>query len=153
MSRSNKSKSKKPSVLKLGCISWVIMVTVMTVIIGIFDDSPPGSTSSESTYITDNSSDEDYKESLSENESAIETTTKPITTTEPITTTTTVTTTVVYVREYIINHDSYIVHSPTCRTLSDEYPDYYEYVENLDIDWAEANGYRACQVCKPIWHN
>lgn len=81
------------------------------------------------------------------------TTTEPTTTTTKPTTTITEITTTAFIRKYVINWDSYIVHSPTCRTLSDVYPDYYEYVENLDIDWAEQEGLRACKVCKPIWHN
>lgn len=79
------------------------------------------------------------------------TTEQTTTTTEPITTTERTTTAMI--RKYVINWDSYIVHSPTCHTLSDEYPDYYEYVENLDINWAEQQGLRACKVCEPIWHN
>lgn len=78
-------------------------------------------------------------------------TTTPTTTTELTTTTTTQTHPIV--RKYWINHDSKIVHSTSCYTIPDDKDNYWEYIENLDINWAEANGYRACKKCEPIWHN
>lgn len=89
------------------------------------------------------------------------TTTTTTTTPKPTTTTTTTTpkptTTTIQtqplVRKYWINHDSMIVHSPDCNTIPDYKDDFWEYIENLDINWAIANGYRPCQRCNPIWHN
>lgn len=80
------------------------------------------------------------------------TTTTTTTTTEPTATVTTIQTQPI-VRKYWINHDSKIVHSTSCYTIPDNKEDYWEYFENLDINWAEANGYRACQKCDPVWHN
>lgn len=84
------------------------------------------------------------------------TTTTKATTTITTTVATQATTTTYRLRTYIINWNSYIVHRPSCRTLkySDDYwPDHYEYVENLDINWADANGLRGCEICTPEWHN
>lgn len=82
----------------------------------------------------------------------IETTTTTEAPTSTITTTTTSKapeTTTAGHRYYILNHNSGILHSPTCYTLEDSSPD-YEDVIDVSQEWLDANGYRTCKKCNPF---
>lgn len=52
-------------------------------------------------------------------------------------------------RYYVLNHNSGILHSPTCYTLEDNSPD-YEDVIDVSQEWLNANGYRVCKKCNPF---
>ena len=89
-------------------------------------------------------------------ESSTTTTIETATTTEAPTSTTTTTTTskapkttTAGHRYYILNHNSGVLHSPTCYTLEDSSPD-YEDVIDISQEWLDANGYRTCKKCNPF---
>ena len=89
------------------------------------------------------------------------TTTNTTTTTSSVTTTTTPKSTTIETttkeKNYItcyINHNTKKVHKISCRfspKSNDEADENWEYIENLDIDWAVQNGYEPCEVCNP-WY-